>query len=246
MESGRGSRATRYRSVVSLDQRVPEPELMEDPAQARAYSDADFSVAHQAIVDDLLARSPDLVVADVGVVDLGCGPADVTVRLASALPGARVTGLDAGPTMLALGRRRVAEAGLDGRVRLEQGHLPLDGSDLERLGRFHLVTSNSLLHHLARPGDLWVAVEALAAPDAVVHVVDLVRPFDEQSVAALVRREASDAPPVLQADFANSLRAAYRTDEVVEQLERAGMAAWLEVTMISDRHLVVHGRRPTR
>ncbi len=218
---------------------------MEDPEQARAYSEADFAAAHQAIVDDLVARTPDLAEVDVAVIDLGCGPADVTVRLAEALPRARVTGLDAGPTMLALGRLRVTEAGLDGRVRLDRGHLPLDGAALSRLGRFEVVVANSLLHHLTRPDDLWAAIDALAVPGAVVHVVDLARPLDEQSVAALVRREAHDAPAVLQDDFANSLRAAYRIDEVVEQLERAGMAAWLEVTMISDRHLAVHGRRPS-
>ena len=62
---------------------------MEDPTQARAYAEADFASAHDAVVADLLGRHPGIELVDgLEVVDLGCGPADVTVRLASALPGA--------------------------------------------------------------------------------------------------------------------------------------------------------------
>ena len=226
---------------MTLDQRVPEPELMEEPEQARAYSDADFAAPHQALVDDLLRRHPSLPERTRRVVDLGCGPADVTARLAGALPDATIVGIDAGPVMLALGRERIAALGLTDRVALAEMHLPATDAALADLGRFDLVASNSLLHHLDDPATLWATVRALAAPGAVAHVFDLRRPTDDNTVDALVERHARDEPAVLREDFRASLRAAYRVAEVEAQLSAAGLVADLRVEPVGDRHLVVTG-----
>jgi trans-aconitate methyltransferase len=213
---------------------------MEDPDQARAYSEGDFADAHEAIVDDLTARHHDLGDGTgLDVVDLGCGPADVTVRLARRLPRARLVGVDAGPVMLALGRERVRRSAVDDRVTLVEGAVP--DLDPAMTRRFHLVTSNSLLHHLPDPSTLWAAVRYAGAPGAAIHVADLCRPPDTTSLETLVARHAEGAPAVLAHDFRASLAAAYRPDEVAGQLERAGLHE-LSVEVISDRHLVVWGR----
>jgi trans-aconitate methyltransferase len=225
---------------VRLDARIPEPELMEEPDQARAYAEADFVAPHQAIVDDLVGRHPELVTAEVRAVDLGCGPADVTVRLARRLPAATIVGVDAGPVMLALGRQRVHAEGLADRVTLVEGRLPhVDG-----LGPFELVVATSVLHHLPDPGWLWQAVRAVGVPGAVVHVADLCRPDDTDTLEAIVAREASGEPAVLVQDFARSLAAAYRPDEVEQQLRAVGLDGALAVHVTSDRHLTVSGRLP--
>ena len=226
---------------MQLDRRVPEPELMEEPAQARAYHDADFAAPHQAVVDDLLYRHPECTAKARRVVDLGCGPADVTARVAHALPAAAVVGIDAGSVMLGLGRERIARLDLAERVRLVELHLPATDDELAELGRFDLVVSNSLLHHLADPASLWTTVRAVTAPGAVVHVFDLRRPVDDDTVDALVAQHASGEPEVLRDDFRASLRAAYRPDEVTGQLEAAGLADALRVEPVGDRHLVVSG-----
>ena len=83
---------------------------------------------------------------------------------------------------------------------------------------------------------------ALAAPGAVVHVVDLRRPADDGTVDDLVARHAAGEPEVLADDFRRSLRAAYRVDEVQAQLRQAGLSGRLAVEAVSDRHLLVHGR----
>jgi SAM-dependent methyltransferase len=217
---------------------------MEDPAHARAYSDADFAAPHQAMVDDLLARRPGLPATAGRVVDLGCGPADVTARVATALPGAAVVGVDAGPVMLGLGRERIARLGLEERVELAELRLPASGDALARLGAFDVVVSNSLLHHLDDPAALWATVRALGTVGAVVHVFDLRRPADDDTVDALVARYASDEPAVLRDDFRASLRAAYRPGEVERQLTTAGLAEALAVEAAGDRHLLVSGVLP--
>jgi SAM-dependent methyltransferase len=211
---------------------------MDDPEQARAYSEADFSEPHGAFVDEFWRRFPDLTTAAFDAVDLGCGPADVTVRFARAHPGARVVGLDASSPMLALGRARVADEGLVDRVHLEQRRLP--DPSVARVS-FDAVLSNSLLHHLADPRVLWDAVTSMARPGAAVFVMDLCRPATDEDVDAMVERYARDEPAVLQEDFRASLRAAYRPPEIAEQLVLASLP--FEVERVGDRHLVVWGRR---
>jgi trans-aconitate 2-methyltransferase len=56
---------------------------------------------------DLLAAIP-LAEARTAV-DLGCGPGNSTQALAARFPGARVTGIDASPDMIAAARRRLPE-----------------------------------------------------------------------------------------------------------------------------------------
>lgn len=228
---------------MRLDVRVPEPELMENPEQAAAYDAADFTTSHDGIVADLLHRHPGLTAdATLSVVDLGCGPADVTVRLARALPCSEVVGIDAGPRMLELGRGRIAREGLSPQVRLVQARV--NGDAPPGIGGFGLIASNSLLHHLADPLDLWRAVRVLGAPRAAVHVADLRRPRDTDEIEALVQREVRDEHPLLQDDFRRSLAAAYRPDEVERQLATIGLDRLLHVEEMSDRHLVVWGRLP--
>ena len=78
--------------------RTPEPELMEDAAQARAYAEADFSEPHGRLLEALRERLPGLP-ARGAALDLGCGPADVTLRFAGAFPGWTVDGVDASAAM---------------------------------------------------------------------------------------------------------------------------------------------------
>jgi SAM-dependent methyltransferase len=211
---------------------------MDDADQARAYSEADFSESHQRFVDLFVKRFPAWRQAAFRVVDLGCGPADVTVRFALAHPRAEVVGVDAAQTMLELGRARVRVAGLDERVRLERRRLPdetLDGAG------YDAGISNSLLHHLPDPDVLWRTVARSLVPGAPILVMDLCRPADDEAVAMLVGRYMADAPAVLARDFRASLRAAYRPDEVRVQIRQAPLD--LEVEQVTDRHLVVWGNR---
>jgi ubiquinone/menaquinone biosynthesis C-methylase UbiE len=206
---------------------------MDEADQARAYSDADFSESHDRFVAHIGARFGPL---QGEVLDLGCGPADPTVRLAMANPAVTIVGVDAGPMMLTLAGERLARTGLAGRIRLEQRRLP--DSSLPRRG-FDAVVSNSLLHHLADPMDLWRTVGRCVRPGGVVAVMDLLRPLDVASVDQLVA-DLGESPPVLRADFRNSLLAAYRLEEVADQLAAAGLHD-LAVEQLSDHHLFVGG-----
>jgi ubiquinone/menaquinone biosynthesis C-methylase UbiE len=221
-------------------ERVPEAELMEAPEQALAYARADFAEPHDRFVQ-LFQESfghPDL--GGLEVLDLGCGPADVTVRFARDHPGCRITGLDAGPNMLALARTAVADARLSDRIRLVQGHLP--GYRLP-LHRFDVVICNSLLHHLADPATLWQALRRAARPGARLFVMDLLRPSSAAEWDSLVEKYTRGEPEVLRQDFRNSLGAGYRCSEVESQLAAAGLEA-VTVRAVSDRHWLAAGTVP--
>jgi len=216
--------------------RRPEPELMDSEAQTLAYAEADFNESNSLFVERFLATFSHLP-ADGHMADLGCGPGDITVRLARALPGWEITGLDAGSNMLRHAQRRLASEKLSGRVRFRLSHLPdpsLPGA------AWNAIVSNSLLHHLPQPSVLWQSVARLAAPVAAVQVMDLMRPENEAHAQRLVEQYAHDAPAVLQEDFYNSLLAAYTPEEVSSQLIQAGLDR-LKIESASDRHWIVSG-----
>jgi trans-aconitate methyltransferase len=220
-------------------QRIPEPELMGDPQQASAYANADFSEPNERFVATFAAEFP--AFNSGAVLDLGCGPGDIVLRLAGRFPNLAVHGLDGSPAMLAHGEAILAaQAELQGRVRFIAGVLP--GARLP-LSRYDAVVSNSLLHHLHDPSVLWNAVRAIGAPGAAVMVMDLYRPQSPAAARDIVAAYAAQEPEVLQKDFFNSLCAAFEPTEVRGQLDACGLGA-LAVRIVSDRHLLVSGRLP--
>jgi SAM-dependent methyltransferase len=222
-------------------ERIPEPELMDDPEQARAYAEADFAEPHNQFVLEFGRRFPGAAVTG-WVLDLGCGPGDITRRFANAHPRCHIHGVDGAPAMLALGQDAVQRAGLAHRVELIHGYLP--GFTPPR-STYDAVISNSLLHHLADPAVLWTTVRQYARADAPIFVMDLMRPATRAQAQALVATYAGGEPDVLRRDFLHSLLAAYRPDEVRTQLEAAGLAH-LRVETITDRHWIASGRAAGR
>jgi trans-aconitate methyltransferase len=222
-------------------ERRPEPELMDSDEQTLAYAQADFSESNSLFVERFTGAFPDLPPKG-RLADLGCGPADICIRLSRRLPGWSISGLDAGENMLKRAAEAIDRAACGDRVRLQLARLPEPG--LEPQG-YDAVVSNSLLHHLPDPASLWESIWQLAVPGAPLAVMDLRRPASEQEAARLVSEHSADAPAVLREDFYNSLLAAYTAEEVAAQLEQAGLES-LRVELPSDRHWIVTGRLPVK
>lgn len=219
-------------------ERIPEPELMDDEAQAQAYAEADFEEPNSRFAE-LYTEFVGSLRPGAAVLDLGCGPGDITLRIAAAHPEIEIHGLDGSAAMLAFGHAALAaRPELADRVSFIEGLVP--DAPLPR-ARYDAVVSNSLLHHLHQPEALWRMIRDRARPGAPVLVMDLMRPADQAAAQALVDEYAAGEPEVLRRDFYNSLLAAFEPDEVRQQLELAGLAQ-LEVLPVSDRHLLVRGR----
>lgn len=221
-------------------ERTPEPDLMNEPAQAKAYAEADFSQPHENFVDlfkEYFSRQSNGQALKGNVLDLGCGPGDVTIRFAKRFPDCSILAVDGANAMLELGKKAVEAEGLSDRISFQKLYLPDERIDAQD---FQAIISNSLLHHLNDPQSLWQTVKSNAQEGTFLFVMDLMRPRNERGAKELMQEYASDEPEILQKDFYNSLLAAYTIAEVEEQLERERLLE-LKVLPVSDRHLVVHG-----
>lgn len=90
--------------------------------------------------------------------DVGCGAGLLAEPLARL--GARVTGLDAAPEVIAVAREHAAAQGLDIDYRVG----PVEQLD----GQFDLVTSMEVIEHVADPGDFLKALAARLAPGGLL------------------------------------------------------------------------------
>ena len=228
------------KAVRAMD-RILEPEIMNDGDADAAYARADFSDSNQAFADRLAvefdgARASGRERGAPRVVDLGCGPADVTIRIARKLHRARVVGVDGAEEMLRLASEAVRAAALTERITLHLGRVP--GLDLPEHG-FDAVVSKDMLHHIPDPHVLWTECLRLGKPGAVLLVMDLIRPSSPAEAREIVERVASREHPLLKEDFYHSLCAAFTPEEVGAQLAAAGLA--LGVERAGDRHWVVRG-----
>ncbi len=227
--------------VLWIMDRIPEPELMNDSEQALAYAQADFADPHNQFVhlfgQKFSQETPETM--DGFVLDLGCGPADVTIRFAKAYPQCFVHGIDGAEHMLGHGREAIVRHGLESRISLYCGCLP--EASLPR-SSYDVVMSNSLLHHLHRPSVMWESIKRCASKKAVVFIMDLFRPESQKDAKRLVEQYANDESPVLKKDFFNSLCASFSVEEVDRQLKQADLK-YLSTEIVSDRHLIIYGRR---
>ncbi len=203
---------------------------MLDEKQARAYAAADFGSAHSLypkLFDELFPSRPRRAL----VLDVGCGPCDVTVRFARANPSYRFHGVDGSAAMLKRAPRLA-------RIKLIKGCVPNVKLPAEA---YDVILSSSLLHHLHEPQVLWQTIQHHSKTDTLVFVVDLRRPATRSGAEKFVEKYSVGEPAILKRDFLNSLLAAFTPAEVRAQLRMAGLN-WLRVAKFTDRHLVVSGR----
>ena len=217
-------------------QRVPEPELMEDSAQAMAYANANFEEAHRTIVDNFQRVFPNIKELHY-VLDLGCGPADIAIRFARLYPNCKIDAVDGAQEMLNQARLFIEQKSLQSRITLHLQCLP--ECDLPNKS-YNAIVSNSLLHHLHNAQHLWSVVTKYATEKTAIFISDLIRPDSLQAANQLVEQYAEGESVILRRDFFNSLLAAFTIDEVHAQLQEAQLNG-LNIEQISDRHMLIYG-----
>jgi len=216
--------------------RVVEPELMNEPEQVLAYSNADFAEAHQSIIDNFAQIFPEIEPLH-NVLDLGCGSGDVTVRFAKQYADCHIDAIDAADEMLKQAEVLISQHDLSERITLYMQRLP--NCTIEN-NPYQAIISNSLLHHLHEPQNLWSTIKQYASVNTAIYVCDLYRPETEQDAQALVDQYANKEPEVLRNDFYNSLLAAFTPNEVRTQICDAGLDS-LNIDKVSDRHMLIYG-----
>lgn len=213
-------------------QRIAEAELMDDEELAAGYAAMDFSASNQWFVDQVTAILTPHVRR---VVDLGCGPGDMLIRMIARRPWLQITAVDGAAAMIRIARQAIHAAGLGAHVRFKHGRIPRIAL---ASGSFDAILSKDLLHHLPDPCDLWHEARRLGRAGARVCVMDLHRPATPAEAARIVD-ESDGLPDALKRDFYNSLCAAFTVDEIETQIRHARLP--LRVERVSQRHVLVTG-----
>lgn len=223
--------------TMDLNKRIPEPELMDDLEQARAYSEADFSGPHEMFVDLFSERFGEYIKGT--YLDLGCGPCDVTCRFAKRFPECQIHAVDGSKNMLLFAKRRIMAEKLEERIKLFNLTLPFSPNELP-LKKYDGLIINSLLHHLSNPDVLWNTIKELIRPGGHIFIMDLKRPSSSEEALKIVEKYSGNEPEILKRDFYNSLLASYKNEEIKAQLI-AHHLDHLKIEPVSDRHLVIWG-----
>ena len=218
--------------------RTLEPEVMDTEEEARDYDAMDHAEVNARFVSDLLAFRPRIG----EVLDVGTGTARIPIELCTRAPGAKVVAIDLADHMLALALGNVAQAKLEERIVLEKRDAKGAGW---QDGRFEVVISNTILHHIPDPTDLLREMWRLTASGGAIFLRDLARPGTKEEVRALVTKYggapgSSDPRSVAsharqEALFEASLHAALTLGEIRGRVRSLGIPE-SAVTMTSDRH----------
>ena len=218
--------------------RTLEPEVMDEPDEARDYDAMDHAEVNRVFVRDFLELAGSARVdADPHVLDVGTGTARIPLELCRQDASWRVTAVDLSCEMLKLADRNVAAAGFRGRVQAIYANarrLPFADEG------FPAVMSNSIIHHIPEPEPVLAEMRRVLRPGGALFVRDLLRPQDEDALERLVTQYAGGENAHSQAMFRASLHAALTLDEVRQLLAAAELPPdWVRQT--SDRHWTTAG-----
>jgi ubiquinone/menaquinone biosynthesis C-methylase UbiE len=199
--------------------RVPEPEVMDDAGEIEAYSSATAQAYLDRLDDTFIQHALRLLRGrERGrALDIGTGPGQIVIKLARRLTRWKFVGVDRSPNMIAEAVANLAAAGneLAGRVEFpvaDANTLPFPDAT------FDLVLCNSVLHHVADPGNLLAEMARLVRPRGGVLLRDLRRP--SRFIHALhVRWHGRHYSGKMRELFRDSVRAAYTVPELQRLLD---------------------------
>ena len=225
--------------------RIPEPEVMDSTQEALDYDQMDHRAVNQTFVDDLLRfleSVPDVFRSrNLQVLDLGTGTAQIPVLLLQAAPGfGTVTACDLSLEMLKLGNSNVTQAGFSEKIQLifcDAKTLPVADASVD------VLISNSIIHHIPEPADVFREVRRCIRPGGVIFFRDLLRPRDQPELELLVQTWAGDANSHQKQMFRESLHAALTVTEVQAMIAALGLDP-ASVSQTSDRHWTLAAQIP--
>ncbi len=205
---------------------------MSGAAEAGEYDEMDFSATDQLFAERAaqLAREANVAL----IADLGSGNAKIPLAMCPLLPRTpRVCALEMSAEMLAVAARNRVRDGVS------SSRLHLVAADAKRVpfadASVGMVTSNSLIHHIPDPGDVFREIARIARTGAPILIRDLIRPENECALEQILEKHAAHSSPLQRKLFADSLHAALSVEEVRQILDQSGLSD-VGVSQISDRH----------
>jgi len=228
-------------------ERIPEPELMEEKEQVISYDKADFSKGEVKLINQinhyLLRKNISLGEKDL-IVDLGCGPGNISEKLALKWPKTEVVGIDGSKEMIS--RAEYNKNISTNKKKLKNlRYICSDIKDIKSNNyllkkRINLLVSNSLIHHITNLEDFFNTIRSLSSNITVNFHKDLKRPSDEKSALALKAQCSTKNNEILTNDYYASLKASYTFKELKNFTLENNLSS-LDVFEDGDKYLIVYG-----
>jgi ubiquinone/menaquinone biosynthesis C-methylase UbiE len=217
-------------------QRIPEPEVMDSPAEAIAYDAMDFVEVNNAFAQAAIAIAQPL--AQGLILDAGTGTARIPIAIARQQPQWQIIGIDLAKSMLELGKRNIEQAGLQAQIQLEC----IDAKQMPYPnGHFDMVISNSIVHHLSNPIAFFQELLRVLKPNGGIFLRDLSRPDNLEILNDLVDSIGIEYDEEQKRLFRDSLHAAFTVTEIQAIATAAGITD-TNIYQSSDRHWTMERR----
>lgn len=191
--------------------RTPEPEVMDDEEEVAAYASAAAQSYLDALDNTLVEQVVKLGIQSGRLLDVGCGPGNIALKIARRLPQFKVVGVDYSLRMVCAARGGVE---LAGRAMFLSGNancLPFADKS------FDVVLSNSVLHHLSHPLAMLDEMGRVAKPEGILLLRDLRRP-GRLIFPLHVKWFGRHYSGTMKKLYTDSVRAAYTGAELGEML----------------------------
>jgi len=228
-------------------ERIPEPELMNKKEQVISYDEADFSEGEVNLINQinhyLLKKNICLGEKDL-IVDLGCGPGNISEKLAIKWPNTEVFGIDGSKEMIL--RAEFNKKISTNQKKLKNLHyIYSDIRDIKSNNflfkrKISLLVSNSLIHHITNLEHFFNTIRNLSSNSTVNFHKDLKRPLDEKSLQELKAQCSTKHNEILTNDYYASLRASYTFKELKNFILENDLSS-LDVFEDGDKYLIVYG-----
>ncbi len=227
-------------------ERIPEPELMLEKEQVISYDEADFSEGEVNLINQInhyLSRKNISLGEKDLIVDLGCGPGNISEKLAIKWPNTEVVGIDGSKEMIL---RAEYNKNISTKKNLKNlryicydiKHIKSNNFLLKK--RISLLVSNSLIHHINNLEDFFNTIRNLSSNITVNFHKDLKRPLDEKSALELKTQCSKKYNEILTNDYYASLRASYTYRELKNFTLDNDLSS-LDVFEDGDNYLIVYG-----
>ena len=229
-------------------ERVPESEFMETKEQVLSYAAADFLESEQNLIKVistyLEVNKINLTNEDL-IIDLGCGPGNISEKLSLKWPHTTVIGIDGSKEMIlkAKSQKKIKNKKniFNNLIYVLADIKKIQLSDITSKNKLTLLVSNSLIHHITHLDDFFNSIINLSTTDTVNFHKDLIRPINEESALELKLECASKYNDILTNDYYASLKAAYRKDEL-EKIILDKELPHLRVIEENEKYLIVYGK----
>ncbi len=228
-------------------ERIPEPELMEKKEQVISYDEADFSEGEITLINQinhyLLKKNISLSEKDL-IVDLGCGPGNISEKLAIKWPNTEVIGIDGSKEMI-LRAEHNKEISNNQKKLKNLRYICADIKDIKSTNfllkkKISLLVSNSLIHHITHLEDFFKIIRSLSSSSTVNFHKDLKRPLDEKCALELKEQCSTKYNEILTNDYYASLRASYTFKELKNFTLDNDLSS-LDVFEEGENYLIVYG-----